>query len=280
MQRRGDPEWVSSWPLIPGMEVAGIVRHLGDGVESLVAGQRVCSYAGVGGLAEVAKVRADLTVPVPDGVPSQEAAAVPVVLTTALMLLTDAARLQGGETLVVQSAAGGVGTALARLAPLFGVAKLIGTAGHADRLPAVRDAGYDLALLRDADLVTRVRDAVPEGADVIFDPLGTSGLASDIAMAALGGRVVLFGNASGGSQALPSLYQLMADNVSIGGLAISGVIAKAPSRVANAMRQVVEMLEVGNLSYPVTEVSFADVPDVHQAIAEGRGAGKYVARLS
>jgi NADPH:quinone reductase len=280
MQRRGDREWASSWPLIPGMEVAGVVRRLGEGVRSLRVGERVCAYAGIGGLAEVAKVRADLTVPVPDGVGLREAAAVPVVLTTALLLLSDSARLAGGETVLVHSAGGGVGTALACLAPLYGVERLFGTAGHAARLAAVRDAGYERAFVRDADLISAVREESPNGVDVIFDPLGTGWLADNIAMLSLGGRIVLFGNASGGDQALPDLYRLMTANVSIGGMAISAVIEKTPSRVADAMGQILEMMELGHLTYAVTEVPFAEVPDVHQAMVEGSSTGKYVASMA
>ncbi|MFL6076091.1 MAG: zinc-binding alcohol dehydrogenase family protein [Mycobacteriales bacterium] len=279
MQRRGDPEWVPGWPLVPGMEVAGVVRRLGAGVDSPAPGQRVAGYAGTGGLAEVATVRADLAVPVPDEVTLRDAAAVPVVLATALILLADAGRVAAGETVLVHSAGGGVGTALARLAPLYGVARLIGTTGRADRAGAVRDAGYELALVRDGGLVDAVREVAPAGVDLILDPLGTVALDDDLAMVAPGGRIVLFGNAAGGPPELPTLYRLMAANVSIGGMAISGLVAKAPHRVAGAMRQVLDLLAAGKLAYPVTEVPLADVPGVHQALADGRGAGKYVARL-
>jgi NADPH2:quinone reductase len=279
MQRRGDPEWVPGWPLVPGMEVAGTVRALGEGVDSLVPGQRVTAYAGTGGLAEVATVRADLAVPVPEGVALRDAAAVPVVLATALILLAGSVRAGQGETVLVHSAAGGVGTALARLAPLYGVGRLIGTAGHAGRARSIQEAGYGLAFARDDSLVGAVRAAVPAGVDVILDPLGTAALDDDLAMAAPGGRIVLFGNAAAGPQALPSLYQLMAANVSIGGMAIGALAAKAPGQVAGAMHRILELLQAGQLTYPVTEVPLPDVPAVHQALANGRGAGKYVARL-
>lgn len=279
MQRRGDPEWVTTWPVIPGMEVAGTIRDLGEGVDGLDRGQRVCAFAGVAGLAEVAKVRADLTVPVPDGVSMGLAAATPVVLTTAWLLLSQAGRLAPGETLLVHSAGGGVGTALARLAPSLGVGRLIGTVSNPDRVDGVLSAGYDACVVRDDTMVTTVRDIVREGVDVILDPLGASGVQRDIDMAALGGRIILFGNASGGSHDLPPLYALMGANVSIGGMSISALVARAPRRVADSMAEVLSMLEKESFSYPVSEIPLKDVPRVHEAIAHGRGAGKYVASV-
>ncbi len=279
MQRRGDPQYVPGWPLVPGIEVAGVVRRVGTGVTSLAPGQRVAAYANSGGLAEVATVQAELAVPVPDEVGLREAAPVPVVLASALLLLANAGRVASGETVLVHSATGGMGAALARLAPIYGVGRLIGTVGRADKTRSAREAGYDLAFARDEGLVAAVLDAVPGGVDLILDPMGTAALETDLALARPGGRIVVFGNADGGPQELPALYRLMAANVSIGGMTISGLAANAPHRAAAAMRQVLELLETGKLAYPVTEVSLAEVPAVHEALANGRGLGKYVARM-
>lgn len=279
MQRRGNEGYVSGWPLVPGMEAAGVVRRVGEGVASLATGQRVTVFTNTGGLAGIATGRADLAVPVPDEVSLPEAAAVPIVLATAEILLGQAARVSAGETVLVHSAGGGMGTALARLAPRHGVGRLIGTASRPDRTGAILDSGYDLAFARDDKLVPLIREAVPDGVDVILDPRGTTGLPDDLSTAAFGGRIILFGNAGGGSQELPTLYQMLAANVSIGGMSISALAAKAPHRVAAAMRRVLELMAAGTLSFPVTEVPLTDVPAVHDALAEGRGSGKYVARI-
>ncbi|MGW2651559.1 quinone oxidoreductase family protein [Streptomyces sp. NPDC001393] len=279
MQRRGDPEWVSSWPVTPGMEVSGRVRRVGDGVSGLVPGQRVTAFVGQGGLAEVATARVDLTVPVPDGVGLRVAAAVPIVLTTGVLLLADSARVVPGETVLVHSAAGGVGTAIARLAPLYGVARLIGTVSSAGRADSLRDAGYDAIVARDESLGDAVREVAPAGVDVVLNPLGPGAIEDDLAVTAVGGRIVLFGNAAGGTQDLPPFYRLIAANVALCGMGISGLTAKAPDRVTAAMRRVLELLDSGDLTYPVTEVPLAEVPGVHQAMADRRAVGKFVARL-
>ena len=86
------------------------------------------------------------------------------------------------------------------------MARLIGTAGNANRTVVVGDAGYELALPRYDDLVDAMRKEEPAGVDVIPDPLGTVAVDDDLEMAAPSGRIVLFGNATGGPQSLPTLY--------------------------------------------------------------------------
>ncbi len=117
--------------------------------------------------------------------------------------------------------------------------------------------------------------------DVVLDPLGTSMLDLDLAVAAPGGRIVLFGNAGGGTPApLPAAGRLIAGNVAVGGFSISRLAAAAPDRVAGALRRVLDLLAAERLHLPVTELgSLDDVPAVHQQLADGRGSGKYVTRL-
>lgn len=282
MARRGDAGYASAWPYGPGLEVAGVVREVGAGVTGLVVGQRVAAFTGGGGLAEVALARAVLTVPVPEQVPSPIAAAAPLVLSTALLLLSDAARLGPGETVLMHSASGGVGTAVAQLVPALGGGLRIGTVGRADKTAAARRSGYDFALVRDRDLAESVRAVadVDGGVDVVLDPLGTSMLDLDLAVTAPGGRIVLFGNASGGAPApLPPMGRLIGGNVAIAGFSVSRLAATVPHRVAAALGRILGLLASGQLDITITEVgSLAEVAAVHQLLADGRGTGKYVAQ--
>lgn len=279
MARRGDPGYATSWPYRPGLEVSGTVRATGVGVDGLVVGQRVAAFTAGGGLAEIVAARAALTVPIADEVPLAVAAAAPLVLTTALLLLTDAARLRQGETVLVHSAGGGVGSALAQLVPALGGGTLIGTVGRPDKVPDTLAVGYDRVFPRGDDLVEEVRSTVP-GVDIVLDPQGTSLLDVDLDLVAPGGRIVLFGNASGGrsTPALP-LRRLIGGTVSIGGFSISGLAAVAPHRVADGLRRVLDLVAEGTVALPVTAVALDEVAGVHQRLAEGTGTGKYVAVL-
>lgn len=282
MARRGDTGYVSAWPFVPGKEVAGTIRATGANVTGLVPGQRVAAFLPAGGLAEVALAAAELTVPVPDPVGLREAAAVPALLATAMLLLTDAARIGAGDSVLVHSASGGVGSAVAQLIPVLGGGRLIGTVGTAAKIDWALASGYDLAFARDGGLADAVRAAAGGGGvDVILDPLGTSMLQADLDLIAPGGRIVFFGNATGGEQApLPPLPRLLRGNITIAGFSVTGLAAAAPHRVAAAMRRSLDLVAAGTVRLPVTEIgSLAEVPAAHQLLADGSGRGKYVARV-
>jgi NADPH2:quinone reductase len=282
MARRGDAGYVGAWPYAPGLEVSGTIREVGRDVTGLAVGRRVAAFTAGGGLADVVAVQAGFVVPVPDQVPSPVAAAAPLMLTTALLLLEDAAGFRPGRTVLVHSAGGGVGGAVAQLVPVLGGGLRIGTVGRPDKVASALGNGYDAALPRDENLAQAVRAATGDaGVDIVLDPLGTTMLETDLAVTAPGGRIVLFGNAGGGEQApLPPAGRLIGGNLAIGGFSISRLWATAPRRTSAGLGRVLDLLADDRLRLAITEVgSLADVPAVHQSLAEGRGSGKYVVRL-
>ncbi|MCW2862513.1 MAG: oxidoreductase [Actinoallomurus sp.] len=282
MARRGDAGYVDAWPYVPGLEVSGGVREIGPDVTGLAVGQRVAAFTAGGGLGNVVVVRAEFVVPVPDQVPSPVAAAAPLMLTTALLLLLDAARFRPGETVLVHSASGGVGGAVAQLVPALGGGLRIGTVGRPDKVASALKGGYDMAVARSEDLAEAVRAATGSaGVDIVLDPLGTTMLETDLVLTAPGGRIVLFGNAGGGEQVpLPPAGRLIVGNLAISGFSISRLRATAPHRASAGLRRVLDLIVEGPLDIAITEVgSLADVPAVHQLLAEGRGDGKYVVHL-
>jgi NADPH2:quinone reductase len=117
--------------------------------------------------------------------------------------------------------------------------------------------------------------------DIVLDPLGTAMLETDLVLTAPGGRIVLFGNAGGGEQVpLPPAGRLIGGNLAVGGFSISRLWATAPHRASAGLRRVLDLIAEGRLDIAITEVSsLTEVPAVHQLLAEGRGDGKYVARL-
>jgi NADPH2:quinone reductase len=282
MARRGDPGYVPHWPYVPGLEVAGTVRALGSQVSGLAVGQRVAAFTRGGGLAEVAVAEAALVVPLPDSVPFSIAAAAPLMLSTALLLLTDVAQLRAGDTVLMHSASGGIGSAVAQLVPILGGGQRIGTVGRADKVSNAQRSGWETAVVRDNHVTETVRAAAGGGVDVILDPCGTSLVDLDLDLAAPGARIALFGNPSGSQPApLPPLAALIGGNVALAGFSMSRLTANAPQRAAGALRRVVDLLAAGQLDIPITQVTaLTDVPAVHQLLAHGRGNGKYVATLT
>ncbi|MFF2077837.1 zinc-binding alcohol dehydrogenase family protein [Kitasatospora sp. NPDC058162] len=283
MARRGDGGYTAEWPYLPGKEVAGTVRALGEGVTGFALGDRVAAAPVGGGLAEVAIADAVLTVPVPDGLALSAAAAAPLGLATAVLLLTDAGRLTAGDNVLVHSAGGGIGSAVAQLVPLLGGGgALIGTVGRPEKAAAAVDLGYHHAFARDEKLADAVRAATDgRGVDLVLDPLGTAALDLDLAVTAPGGRIVLFGNAGGGEVSdLPPLGRLMGGNLSVTGFSHRAYAATAPERLARAIRTTLDLQAHRGLTVPLTELPGLEaVPAAHDAMQEGRATGKYVVRV-
>jgi NADPH2:quinone reductase len=281
MARRGDPGYASAWPYVPGLEVAGTIRSVGGGVHDLHPGQRVAAFTPGGGLAEVAIAAAEVTVEVPPGVPLGVAASAPLVVSTALLLLADRARIRPGESVLMHSASGGIGSVVSQVAAALGSGRRIGTVGRPDKVAAGLAAGWDEVFARQAGLAEAVRQVAPDGVDVILDPLGTALLDLDLSIAASGGRVVLFGNAAGGTQAaLPPAGRLIGGNIGVLGFSMSRLSVTAPKAVASALAKGLEMIAAARIRPELTVVEpLGSVAAIHDMLAAGRGSGKYVTKV-
>jgi NADPH2:quinone reductase len=282
MARRGDPGYAAQWPFVPGLEAAGTVRALGPDVSGPPVGTRVAAFSGRGGLAEVVTVAAALVARVPDGVGLGEAGAAPGSLTAAELLVAHVARVRSGDVVLVNTAGGGVGQALAQRARLAGAAALIGTVRRPERIAAAQEAGYDHVLARGPELAREILEQTGgHGVDVVFDPQGTDLLDVDLEVVAPGGRIVLFGNATGEPLApLPATGRLYAANASIAGFSLTRWSAAAPHRVAGALECVLADLASGAHTADVTEIDdLVHAADAQQALADGRGRGKQVVRI-
>jgi NADPH:quinone reductase len=195
-------------PIIPGLEVAG--RRVSDGV-------RVVGLLpeGVGGYAEYAVVRDELTVPIPDGVDDAAALAVLVQGLTAWHLVVSAARVRAGETVAVTAAAGGVGSLAIQIARLHGAARVTAVASTGEKRRLARELGADAAIDGTPDGFTeRLLEANGAPVDVVLESIG--GPIVDRALKALahGGRLVAFGQASGDSN-MVSLDDLMDRSIGV-----------------------------------------------------------------
>jgi NADPH2:quinone reductase len=282
MARRGDTGYVPRWPFVPGLEIAGTIIDVGPDVTTHREGDHVVALTNQGGLAEIAIADAALTVPLPAGLDPAAAVTAPGALTTALLLHSYVARIQAGDVVLVHSAAGAVGHALADVVRARSGAQLIGVVGAASRIGAARNAGYSDVFVRGETLPDQVRTAAGgRGVDIVLDPQGTTFLDQDLAMLAPGGRVILFGNASGGALApLPPTGLLYGKNASVGGFSLEAFSAAAPATVAAAMRTALEMLAAGHTAAsPIIIAGLAAAPDAQQALAEGAGKGKYVVQV-
>src|SRR5664280_335993 len=179
---------------IPGLEVSGRIATLGDGVTGWRVGDEVCALLTGGGYAEQVAVPAGQLLPVPEGIPLEDAAALPEVTCTVWSNVFLTAHLQPGETLLVHGGSSGIGTMATQLATALG-ARVAVTAGTPEKLRVCQELGAQILVnYRDQDFVQEVRAATGgRGADVILDNMGAKYLARNVATLATAGRLVVIG---------------------------------------------------------------------------------------
>ena len=194
-------------PFTPGLEVAGTVDAVGEGVTEWAIGDRVGCTTAIGGYAEYALAAADKLVRIPDNVDLETAAAVLLQGMTAHYLTLSTFPLKAGDTCLVHAAAGGVGLLLIQIAKRLG-ARVIGTVSSDEKAALARAAGADEVVIYTREsFVERVRAFTNgRGVDVVYDSVGASTLEGSLDSLRPRGMFVTFGNASG---PLPPISPLM-----------------------------------------------------------------------
>ncbi len=185
-------------PFVGGNEAAGVVTEVGEGVDYVRVGDRVCYQGVVGAYAEERLLAADRVIPIPDGIDDQTAAAILLKGQTAFYLLFKTWPLQAGETILWHAAAGGTGLIATQWAKALG-ATVIGTAGSADKLALAKAHGCDYVInYREEDFAARVKDITGgRGVDVVYDGVGKATFEGSLDCLRPRGLLASFGNASG-----------------------------------------------------------------------------------
>jgi NADPH2:quinone reductase len=198
--RRGDyaPLRAMPMPLVLGLEAAGAVEAVGEGVTRFRVGDRV-AYAShpIGAYRDARNVSAERCVALPAGVPAETAAAVLLKGLTVHMLVRRVFRVPAGAWVVFHSAAGGVGVLAGQWLRSIG-AHPIGIVGSESKVDVARGAGYEAVLVRGRDdWPARVRELSGGGVPVVYDPVGRDTWEGSLASLAPRGHLVCFGNSSG-----------------------------------------------------------------------------------
>ncbi len=263
-------------PFTPGSEVIGTIVA-GEG--ELPIGTRVCSSSRFGGYAQYALVPRSEAVAIDGTMPAGAALALRSNYPTSLYALREAGHLRAGETLLVHAGAGGVGAAAVQLGKLSG-ARVIATAGGAQKVQACRDIGADEAIdYRDTDWVAEVRRVAPNGVDVIYDPVGGETGAQSLRCLAFGARYLVIGFAGGTLTQLPA-NRLLLHNASAIGVLWGEVRKRDPALAAQLTGEVHGWYREGKLAPPAgPEYPFEQAREALAAL-EGRATvGKVVLRI-
>lgn len=295
MARSGTYPDAPPLPSVIGYDVAGEVESVGEGVESHSVGDRVLAGTRFGGYAELVTVDEGQALPLPEGMSFEQGAGFVVNYTTAYAGAVVMGGLRGGDRLLIQAAAGGVGIAVTQLARGIG-AEVFGTASAAKH-DAIRAQGVDHPIdyhTQDfLEEVMRLTDGV--GIDVAMDAIGPSSFRKSYRALRQGGRLVMFGLAevqTGPKRDIPALLKALAgmpaatmpwwkslammnENKGVFGLNM----LKWWDR--EGLDRVIEPLAVplarGELVPVVAEsFSFERAGEAHRFLAEGRNVGKVV----
>jgi putative PIG3 family NAD(P)H quinone oxidoreductase len=262
---------------IIGLECAGRVTALGDGVTGWSVGDAVCALLAGGGYAEKVAVPAAQLLPVPDGVDLVTAGGLPEVACTVWSNVVDAGGLAAGETFLVQGGSSGIGTHAIQVAKALG-ARVAATAAPA-RADRCRELGADIVIDYHADVPVELKNATDgHGADVILDNMGARSLAANVTALASDGRLMIIG-LQGGTTAELNLNTLLRKRGSITAMSLRGRPVEGPhgkgAVVAGVRAQVWPMVADGR----VRPVVHATLPmdraaEAHRLLEAGGVVGK------
>jgi putative PIG3 family NAD(P)H quinone oxidoreductase len=278
MQRRGmypPPPGASD---LPGLEVAGTIETLGEGVTEWRVGDRVCALVSGGGYATLCVAPAPQCLPVPTGMDLVTAAAIPETFFTVWTNVFDRGRLRSGETALFHGGSSGIGTTAIQLASARG-ARVLATAGSDRKCRACEQLGAERAInYHTEDFVDVVKQLTSgRGVELILDIVGGDYIPRDLASLAVDGRLVVIGF-MGGDTATIDFRRVLGRRLTITGSTLRPRSVEEKGQIAAALRREIwPLLESGKVK-PVIYRTFplADAADAHRLMESSEHVGKIV----
>jgi putative PIG3 family NAD(P)H quinone oxidoreductase len=263
---------------IPGLEIAGKIVALGDGVTDWKVGDAVCALVAGGGYAEYCSAPVPQCLPFPKGYDAVRAAALPETFFTVWTNVFDRGRLKAGESFLVHGGSSGIGTTAIQLAKAFG-ARVFATAGGPEKCAACRKLGAEVAIdYRSEDFAEVVSKATNgRGVDVILDMVGGDYILRNLKSLALEGRLVQIAFLKG-STAEINLLPLMVKRQTLTGSTLRPRSVAEKGVIAEALhRKVWPLLDAGTVA-PIVHATFplAKAADAHRLMESSAHIGKIV----
>lgn len=277
---RGEYQERPDLPFTPGGEISGTVREAGEGT-GIRAGQRVIATPPLprGGYAHKVTVPESSVFPIPESMPFEKAAALPITYQTAHVAIHHRAHLQAGETVLVHAGAGGVGSAAIQIAKAAG-GRVISTAGGPEKVEVCGELGAEIAIdYREENFVEVVKEATEgRGADVIFDPVGGDVFDGSRRCVAFEGRIVVIGFAGGRIAEAPTNHVLV-KNYSVVGMHWGLYTRVMPDLVRSTHEDLILLYEKGEIDPLIFRtVSFEELPQALNLLGSRGTYGKIVTR--
>ena len=278
MQRQGRYAPPNGAPSIPGLEIAGEVVALGEGVAPDWSGRQVCALVAGGGYAEYCAAPAAQCLIAPDALTMIEAAAIPETLFTVWTNLFERGGASEGDTVLVHGGTSGIGTMAVALCGLFGVTIIV-TAGSDAKCEIARSLGAAHAInYKNADFVDRIKDITGgNGVNAVLDMVGGDYLSRNIACLADEGRHVSIAVQRGAEATIP-IFEIMRRRLTLTGSTLRARDAQFKSRVTDTLRQSVWPHATSGRLKPVIDRVYplAFAADAHRRMEAGDHIGKIV----
>lgn len=272
LQSRGEYQIKPPLPFVPGSEVAGLVRTAPEG-SSLKAGDRVAAFCLLGGFAEAAVAPAYFTFPLPEQLDFAQGAGLVLNYHTAYFALHTRGRLQAGETVLVQGAAGGVGSAALQVAKGLG-AQTIAVVSSDEKAQLASVAGADHVLRSTGAWKDEAREL--GGADVVLDPVGGERFTDSLRSLNEGGRLLVVGFTEG---SIPEIRvnRLLLNNLDVVGAGWGAYAVSKPEYVGEVAAALEQLIAAGQVR-PVVGAQFPleQASEALKLIDERGAAGKVV----
>jgi NADPH:quinone reductase len=264
---------------VPGLEIAGRVVALGEGVDNLKFGDEICALVGSGGYADFCLADAALCLPKPKPLSLIEAAGVPETFFTVYDNVFTRGALKAGETFLVHGGSSGIGSTAIQLAKHFG-ARVFATAGSAEKVAFCKSLGADVAInYREQDFVAEVKSLTgKKGADVILDMVGGPYLQKNVSALAPDGRLVQIAFLQGGKVKDFDFMSVMLKRLTLTGSTLRSRPLATKSAIATALREKVwPLLDSGEVK-PVIHATFPleQARAAHELMESSAHLGKIV----
>lgn len=284
LERAGRYPGAPEPPYVMGHDLAGVVEAHGPGVSAPAIGTRVFGVLPAGGAAGdlVAAPGSQLYV-TPDGLSDAESAGAAGPYLTADAALLTMGRLQKGQDVLVQAAAGAFGSATVQLARVYGAGRIVATAGTPEKAERARAWGADVVVdYTTEDFVEVVRQVTDgRGVDLVIESVGGDVLERSFDCLRPGGHLVSVGASSGSSTRRFRLQTLFELGVSVSGFTLGKWISESPELVTPSAERVLTLFTEGSVR-PVVDRVFpaADVAAAHAYLAARRSVGRTVVSMS
>jgi NADPH:quinone reductase len=270
-------------PFIPGYEVAGTIRALGEGVEGFRVGQDVSALTVGGGYAEFVLAQAVFTFPLDtfaSKIDLQQAAVFPTVVLTAYGMLTQAARMREGESVLIHSASGGVGMAAGQIARALGAQLVLGTVGNETHAASARSFGYDQIFPVNGFEQAVMEATDGKGIDIVLDARGEPTRSQSLSVLAPLGRLIVFGDASGNPEKPIFPNGLWSSNKAVVGYSITTLSRTTPHLLATMAGQTLPLMAEGALKLAISEIlPLEQAAEAHRRIEARSHVGKLLLQV-